>query len=145
MNRDRASQSVALGNCIDAVARWLLHGATATGAALSRRERGLTTVVVVAQARRQTAQARLNLTRASGDERTAYANLVAAIGLPADTRIDITNSSEQELPPEPPENLPVLIQEALRSRPDVIAALGKIEAPRASSRARAPTTTRALL
>jgi outer membrane protein len=101
---------------------------TVQDAAQSRRERGLTTVVVVAQAQRQTAQARLNLTKASGDERTAYANLVAAIGLPADTHIDIADTSEQPLPAEPPENLSALIQEALRSRPDVIAALGKIEA-----------------
>ena len=78
---------------------------TVQDAAQSRRERGLTTVVVVAQAQRQTAQARLNLTRASGDERTAYANLVAAIGLPADTHIDIADTSEQPLPAEPPENL----------------------------------------
>jgi outer membrane protein len=101
---------------------------TVQDAALSRRERGLTTVVVVAQAQRQTAQARLNLTKAGGDERTAYANLVAAIGLPADTHIDIVDSSAQPLPAEPAEDLSVLIRDALRSRPDVIAALGKIEA-----------------
>ncbi len=101
---------------------------TVQDAAQSRRERGVTTVVVVAQALRQTAQARLNLTRASGDERTAFANLVAAIGLPADTHIDIADTSEQPLPAEPPENLSALIQAALRSRPDVIAALGNIEA-----------------
>ena len=101
---------------------------TVLDAAQSRRERGVATVVVVAQAQRQTAQARLNLTRASGDERTAYANLVATIGLPADAHIDITDSSQQPLPAEPPQNLSPLIQEALRSRPDVIAALGKIEA-----------------
>ncbi len=101
---------------------------TVQDAAQSRRERGLTTVVVVAQAQRQTAQARLNLTKASGDERMAYANLVAAIGLAADTHIDIADTSEQALPAEPPQNLSALIQEALRSRPDVIAALGKIEA-----------------
>jgi outer membrane protein len=101
---------------------------TVQDAAQSRRERGLTTIVVVAQAQRQTAQAKLNLTRASGDERTAYANLVAAIGLPADTAIDIADSSEQPLPAEPPGNLATVIQEALRSRPDIIAALGRIEA-----------------
>jgi outer membrane protein len=109
---------------------------TVQDAAESRRERGLTTVVVVAQAQRQTAQARLNLTRTGGDERTAYANLIAAIGLPADTRIEITDTSEQPLPVEPPANLSILIQEALRSRPDVIAALGKIEAAEGELKAR---------
>jgi outer membrane protein len=113
---------------VTAAQQALMTAETVQDAAQSRRERGLTTVVVVAQAQRQTAQARLNLTRASGDERTAYATLVAAIGLPADAHIDIADSSEQPLPAEPPENLSALIQEALRSRPDVIAALGKIDA-----------------
>jgi outer membrane protein len=101
---------------------------TVQDAAQSRRENGLTTVVVVAQAQRQSAQARLNLTKANGDERTAYANLVASIGLPADTKIDVTDSSEKPLPGEPPENLSAAIQDALVNRPDVISALGKIEA-----------------
>jgi outer membrane protein len=101
---------------------------TVQDAGQSRRERGLATVVVVAQSQRQTAQARLNLTKASGDERTAYANLVAAIGLGSETKIDIVDTSEQPLPPEPPEILSALIREALARRPDVIAALGKIEA-----------------
>ena len=101
---------------------------TVQDAAESRLERGLTTVVVVAQAQRRTAQARVNLIKASGDERTAYANLIASIALPADTQIDIADSSEKPLPAEPPENLSAVIQDALASRPDVIAALGKIEA-----------------
>ncbi len=103
---------------------------------LSARERGLTTVVVVAQTQRQTAQARLNLTKAKGDDRTAYANLIAAIGMPADTQIDIADSSEKPLPAEPPENLSAAIQDALANRPDVIAALGKIEAAEATVKSR---------
>ena len=101
---------------------------TVQDAARSRRDNGLGTVVSLAQAQRQTAQARLNLTKANGDERTAYANLVASIGLPADTQIDIADSSEKPLPAEPPEDLSAAIQDALANRPDVIAALGKIEA-----------------
>jgi outer membrane protein TolC len=113
---------------LSATKQALKNAETAQDAAQSRRERGLTTVVVVAQAQRQTAQARLNLTKANGDERTAYANLIAAIGLPADTKIDVVDSSEQALPAEPPENLSAVIQDALANRPDVIAALGKIDA-----------------
>ena len=113
---------------VSAAQQALKTAETVQDAAQSRRERGVATVVVVAQAQRQTAQARLNLTKASGDERTAYANLVAAIGLAAETTIDIVDTSEQPLPPEPPENLSALIREALARRPDVIAALGKIEA-----------------
>ena len=113
---------------LSAAKQALKNAETVQDAAQSRRERGLTTVVVVAQAQRQTAQARLNLTKANGDERTAYANLVASIGLPADTQIDIADSSEKPLPAEPPENFSAAIQDALANRPDVIAALGKIEA-----------------
>jgi outer membrane protein TolC len=101
---------------------------TVQDAAASRREHGLGTVVALAQAQRQTAQARFNLTKATGDERTAYANLIASIGLAADTRIDIADSSEQPLPAEPPENVEALVRDALMNRPDVIAALGRIEA-----------------
>jgi outer membrane protein len=121
---------------LSAAKQALKNAETVQDAAQSRREHGMTTVVVVAQAQRQTAQARLNLTKANGDERTAYANLIAAIGVPADTKIDIADSSEQTLPGEPPENLSAVIKDALASRPDVIAALGKIEAAEATVRSR---------
>ncbi len=121
---------------LSAAKQALKNAETVQDAAQSRRERGLTTVVVVAQAQRQTAQARLNLTKANGDERTAYANLIAAIGVPADTKIDIADSSEQPLPPEPPDKLSPVIKDALASRPDVVAALGKIEAAEANVKSR---------
>ncbi len=101
---------------------------TVQDAAESRRDHGLGTVVMVAQAQRQTAQARFNLTKATGDERTAYANLIASLGVPANTRIGIADSSEQQLPEAPPEDIDALFRDALANRPDVIAAVGKIEA-----------------
>ncbi len=101
---------------------------TVQDAAVSRRERGLATVVVPAQAQRQTAQARYYLTKATGDERTAYANLIASLGVAADARIDIVDSSQQPLPAEPPEDMDTVLRDALAHRPDVIAAIGKIEA-----------------
>src|SRR5262249_27651061 len=97
-------------------------------AAQSRRDRGLGTVVALAQAQRQTAQARFNLIKVTGDERKAYADLVATIGLEADTRLDIADSSERPLPAEPPEQIEPFVREALANRPDVIAALGKVDA-----------------
>jgi outer membrane protein len=97
-------------------------------AAESRRERGLATVVVLAQSQRQTAQARFDLTKADGTERTAYSNLIASLGVAPDARIDIVDSSEQPLPAQPPENVSALVKDALTNRPDVIAALGKIDA-----------------
>ena len=101
---------------------------TVQDAAVSRRERGLATVVVPAQAQRQTSQARYYLTKATGDERTAYANLIASLGVAADARIDIVDSSQQPLPAEPPEDMDTVLRDALAHRPDVIAAFGKIEA-----------------
>ena len=97
-------------------------------AAQSRRETGVGTVVSLAQAQRQTAQARFNVIKATGDERKAYTDLIASIGLDADTQIDVADSSQRPLPAEPPERIEPLIQDALANRPDVIAAIGRIEA-----------------
>ncbi len=97
-------------------------------AAQSRRETGVGTSVSLAQAQRQTAQARFNLIKVTGDERKAYTDLIATIGLEADTRMEIADSSERPLPAQPPEEIEPLLREALANRPDVIAALGKIEA-----------------
>ena len=97
-------------------------------AAQSRRDNGLGTVVSVAQVRRQTAQARFSLIKVSGDERKAYTDLIATIGLDADTRVEIADSSERPLPAQPPEQIEPLLRDALANRPDVIAALGKVEA-----------------
>ena len=109
---------------------------TVQDAAVSRRERGLATVVVPAQAQRQTAQARYYLTKATGDERTAYANLIASLGVAADARIDIVDSSQQPLPAEPPEDMDTVLRDALAHRPDVIAAIGKIEAAEGALKSR---------
>ena len=97
-------------------------------AAQSRRDNGVGTVVSLAQAQRQTAQARLNAIKAAGDERKAYTDLIASIGLDADTQLDVADSSQRALPAEPPERIEPVLQDALATRPDVIAALGKIDA-----------------
>ena len=97
-------------------------------AAQSRRETGVGTSVSLAQAQRQTAQARFNLIRVTGDERKAYTDLIATIGLDADVKMEIADSSERPLPAQPPEEIEPILREALTNRPDVIAALGKVEA-----------------
>jgi outer membrane protein TolC len=97
-------------------------------AAQSRRDAGVGTSVSLAQAQRQTAQARFNLIKVSGDERKAYTDLIATIGLDADTKMEIADSSERPLPPQPPEEIEPLLRDALSNRPDIIAALGRIEA-----------------
>ena len=92
---------------------------------------GLATVVELAQARRQTAQARFNLERARGAEHAAYAALIASMGIAPSTRLETTDSSEQRLPAVPSGDVDQLVREALANRPDIIAALGKVRATEA--------------
>jgi outer membrane protein TolC len=97
----------------------------------ARRINGLATTVELAQARRQIAQARFNVARAAATERRAYAALVASIGISPVTQIQVADSSEQELPPDPSATADQFLTDALSNRPDVIAAFGKIRAAQA--------------
>jgi outer membrane protein len=121
-------------------ARGKLHAAqkslstalTTQDAAVAKQNNGLATVVAVAQAQRQTAQTRYTLAAAEGVERTARANLIAALGVPAATEIDVVDSAELPLPPAPADSVSRAIDQALAHRPDVIAALGKVDAAEAA-------------
>jgi outer membrane protein len=121
-------------------ARGRLHAAqsalstalTTQEAAIARQSNGLATIVAVAQAQRQTAQAHYTLAAAEGTERSAHANLIAALGVPAATQIDMTDSAELPLPPTPAVSVTKAIDQALTHRPDVIAALGKVDAAEAT-------------
>ena len=121
-------------------ARGKLHAAqkalttalTTQDAAVAKQNNGLATVVAVAQAQRQTAQARYTLAAAEGAERTARANLIAALGVPAATEIDVVDSAELALPPAPADSVSKAVDQALAHRPDVIAALGKVDAAEAA-------------
>jgi outer membrane protein len=121
-------------------ARGKLHAAqkalstalTTQDAAVAKQNNGLATVVAVAQAQRQTAQARFTLAAAEGAERTARANLVAALGVPAATEIDVVDSAELPLPTAPADSVSKAVDQALAHRPDVIAALGKVDAAEAA-------------
>lgn len=97
----------------------------------ARQAHGLATVVEVAQARRQTAQARFNLQRAVGAEHAAYGALVASMGIAPSARITTMDSSEQKLPAAPSGDVDRVVRDALANRPDIIAALGKIRAAEA--------------
>ena len=121
---------------LSAAQRAVAAAETVENAAVARRARGLATVVVLAQAQRLTAQARYDLTKATGDERTAYANLIASLGVAAGARIEIADSSQQPLPAEPPEDIDALLRDALTHRPDVIAAIGKIGAAEGTLKSR---------
>jgi outer membrane protein len=121
-------------------ARGRLHAAqksvstaiTTQDAAIAKQNNGLATVVAVAQAQRQTAQARYRLAAAEGTERSARANLIAALGVPAATEIDVVDSAELPLPPAPADSIAKAVDQALAHRPDVIAALGKVDAAEAA-------------
>ena len=121
-------------------ARGRLHAAqkalstalTTQDATTAKRNNGLATVVAVAQADRQTAQARYNLTAAEGAATNAMANLVATLGIAAGTDLDVADSAELPLPSGPEQNVRELIKQAMAHRPDVLAALGQIDSAEAS-------------
>jgi outer membrane protein len=105
---------------------------TTQDATTAKRNNGLATVVSVAQAQRQTAQARYGVTAAAGAERNTYASLITSLGIPADTELDVVDSNELPLPAQPVQNVSAAIRDALANRPDVIAGIGKVDAARAS-------------
>jgi outer membrane protein TolC len=133
VSRDYFALGAARGRL--AVARQALKDAAVVqDAVATRSENGLATVVEVAQARRQTAQARFNLERATGAEHAAYAALVASIGIAPDAPIETTDSSAQALPAAPAGGLDHFLRDALANRPDIVAALGKLRAAEATLR-----------
>jgi outer membrane protein TolC len=100
----------------------------------ARRASGVATVVDVAQAQRQTAQTHLDVVKAQGSERAAYTALIASMGIDLGAPLGVADSAERPLPPGPMEGLRALIERALVSRPDVVAALGKVHAAEANER-----------
>ena len=97
----------------------------------ARRSRRLATSVELAKARRQYAWARFTLERATGTERTAYAALLASVGLEPTSEIRIAEGSEQPLPGKPAGDVGQYVAQALSNRPDIIAGLGKVRAAQA--------------
>ncbi len=99
-------------------------------AVLDQHHHGRATVVQVAEAQRQTAATHLALTKASGAADTAFAGLVATVGLPPESHFEIAAPSDAatstSLKP-----LNTMIGEALESRPDILAAKDKIAASEA--------------
>jgi outer membrane protein len=108
---------------------------TVEAATQAKRDRGLATIVALAQAQRQTAQARYSVASAEGDERTAIANLVAALGIPAATPLEVSDASDTPPPASPNQSIAAALNAALAHRPDIIAALGKVDGAEASLKA----------
>ena len=107
-------------------------------AVTARRNHGLATTVEVAQAARQLAEARFNLARASGDEHSAYHALIDTIGVSPMAQINVKDNSSAPLPASSAQTVERLVTDAMASRPDIIAALGRVhtaEAKLAGARA----------
>lgn len=107
---------------------------TTEEATTAMRSNGLATIVALAQSQRQAAQARFDLSAAEGAERTAYAELIAALGLAAGSRLSVEDSSALAMPLPPAQTVTAAVQQALARRPDIVAALGKIDAARGAVR-----------
>jgi outer membrane protein len=105
---------------------------TVEAATRAKREHGLATIVALTQAQRQTAQARYSVAAADGAERTVMANLIAALGIPATTPLQVIDASDTPPPASPEESVATAVNAALSHRPDIIAALGKVDASEAS-------------
>jgi len=91
-------------------------------AAVRRHDVGLATIADVLQARTALAQSQLASQTAEGNMQSARAQLALALGLTANTRFDVV--SDTGAPPLAvlAENVDSLIERAVRSRPDVMAA-----------------------
>ncbi|MCS0501942.1 TolC family protein [Ancylobacter mangrovi] len=97
-------------------------------AAEDRLDKGLATTVEVAQARQQVAQSELRRVQAEGQERDAYQNLLAAMGINATLRIHVADDAGRRLPDASKVPLDAMIKLALAQRPDVVASYSALEA-----------------
>ncbi len=108
-------------------------------AAEGRQQRGIGTVVEVAQARQAVAQARLNQVQAQGAQQDARMALLSAMGLSPLTAIRIADGGDTALPTGLGPAAEQAIAAALARRPDMLgayaaqkAALAQVEAARAA-------------
>ncbi|WP_169802057.1 TolC family protein [Neokomagataea thailandica] len=97
-------------------------------AAQARHAHGEATVVDVAIAQRNAAQAVFDHERAQDGEHEAKHALLAAMGLPATMDLTVQKMDGQHLPNTLPSNVQGLINQALQARPDVLADLAKLRA-----------------
>lgn len=97
----------------------------------ARAAQGLSTSMEAAQARQAVAQAELRRVQAAGDERVAYQNLLAAVGVNAELKVDAQRVALQPLPAPYAPSLEASIQQALSRRPDVAASYAALQASKA--------------
>lgn len=93
-----------------------------------QKRHGRATVVQMAQAHRQTAAAQVALTKASGGAQTAFAMLVATVGLPPESQFQLASPSDADMSFAQGHTLQSLIDTALSTRPDILEAQSKVAA-----------------
>ncbi|MBV9531101.1 MAG: TolC family protein [Bradyrhizobium sp.] len=135
--------NVSLAFYADAAAR--AHFATAAkslrdaeevqAAAEDRYERGVGTVVEVAQTKQATAHARLMKVQADGAMQNSYLALISAMGISPTTRLAIADISRRRLPPALTAPVERFVSEALARRPDVLTGYARVQASLAGLRA----------
>ena len=103
--------------------------------AQGRMERGIGTVVELAQARQATAQARLGLVEAQGAAQNAYLGLLSAMGVSPRSKIKVADVSNRRLSPALADCADEVISAALARRPDILAAYAAEKASLANVRA----------
>jgi outer membrane protein TolC len=90
--------------------------------------RGLATIVEVQLARRGTAQAQYDLTKAKAGQKDAMYTLLAAMDLPPTTKLRVADSSKRPLPPRISSTVDEVLSEALHRRPDLLIDVAKLRA-----------------
>ena len=91
-------------------------------------DRGLATIVDVQLARRGTAQAQFDLSKAKAGQNDAMYSLLAAMDLPPTTKLRVADSSTRPLPPRSSSTVDEVLSEALHRRPDLLADVAKLRA-----------------
>src|SRR5262249_33645990 len=79
-------------------------------------------------ARRGTAQAQFNLSKAKAGQNDAKYTLLAAMDLPPTTNIHVVDSSKRPLPPRIARTVDAMLGEALHRRPDLLADVATLRA-----------------
>src|SRR5207253_4930487 len=92
-------------------------------AAEARQQRGLATTVETAEARREVAQAEYNLTQAQASETAVYTALLSVMGIDPLTPLKVATNRSRDLPPELTRDVEQYLQAALKTRPDLQAAV----------------------
>lgn len=91
-------------------------------AAQSRYKHGVGTVIEVAQANQNRAQARLSLVQAQGVERNSYLALIAAMGISPLSKPRIAEMPARTLPAPTSDSIERIVSTAIARRPDVLSA-----------------------